>query len=231
MNSTVTPASQVLAVLDDAAAGAVALELSSALARALQRELVVVYIESAPALFAAELPFTRVLAHGGRQWLPLQPGDVEQGFRTHAARLRELAARIAGRQAVTWSLRVMRGSLLHAATELRGESDLVLMSNAPAAMPPAAPTAGRARASARRPVVSVLRDGSAAGEHAFTIAGQLAQALSGAVETAPAANMATPAGLASTLAALARSDVAVLPRGQLEPAALALLRCPVLLVG
>ena len=69
-------------------AGAALLELASPLARALQRELSVVYVESTRSLVAAALPFTQVLPHSGLQWLPLQPGDVEQGFRAHEARLR-----------------------------------------------------------------------------------------------------------------------------------------------
>jgi len=66
--------------------------------------------ESTRSLLAAALPFTQVLAASGAQWRPFRPDDVEQGFWVHAARQREMAERIAARNAVGWSLRVMRGT-------------------------------------------------------------------------------------------------------------------------
>ena len=174
MNDCRPIASPVLAVLDDAAAGSAALELSSTLARALQRELSVVYVESARSLVAAALPFTQVLSHSGSGWVPLLPADVEQGFRAHAARLRELAERIAVRDAVSWSLRVVRGSLPGAAIDLYAESDLLLLAASP---PPWSPGERLAHRPRRRPVVAVLAEGSAAGQRALVVASRLAQAL------------------------------------------------------
>jgi hypothetical protein len=221
-------ASPVLAVLDDAAAGSAALELSSTLARALSRVLSVVYVESARSLVAAALPFTRVLSHSGSGWVPLLPADVEQGFRSHAARLRQLAERIAGRDALSWSLRVVRGSLPGAAIDLYAESDLLLLASSPPSWSPGERLAHR---SGRRPVVAVLNEGSAAGQRALVVASRLARELAAELESIhldPAASGIVPG---REFTALARSDVLVLPRAQVDPAALALLRCPVLLVG
>jgi len=217
MNTAVP--SPVLALLDDAGAGAVLLEISSALARTMQRELSVVFVESAPSLRAATLPFAQVLPASGKQWRPLQPGDVEQGFRAHAARLRDLAARYAMRDAVAWSLRVVRGSLPDAALDLGAGTDLLLLAQAP----PLRITAARAR-----PRISVLGDGDDGGQRARQVAMKLATALSAAVEVArDDARALAPA----TLEQLARCDLLVLPRGRLDAHALARLRCPVLLVG
>ena len=236
MNSTRAPTSmpaQVLVLLDDAAAGSALLELSSALARAMQRDLSLVYVESARALVAAALPFTQVLSHAGSQWVPLQPQDVEQGFRAQAARLRELAARIALRDALNWSLRVMRGSLAGAAADLIAQSDLLLLAAAASVQPP---RIGAARPARRRPLVSVVTvaDGDEdelMSQRALRVGTQLAQALAGELQTTRIDAATLRSRPATVLATLARSDVLVLPRAPLDAAALATLRCPVLLVG
>jgi len=228
MSDAGAPSSQVLAVLDDAAAGSVLLELSSALARSLRRALSVVYVENASSLVAAALPFAQVLPHGGSAWVPLLPADVEQGFRAHARRLRQAAERVALRDALSWSLRVVRGSLPDAAIDLYAESDLLLLASTPLLR---APGEGRARQRRRQPVVAVVVEGSAAGERALAVATRLAQTLNASVETIRVDATAMPIGRADTLAALARSDVLVLPRTHVDPGALALLRGTVLLVG
>lgn len=232
MNRTETPTTHVLVLLEDAAAGTALLELSYTLARVLGRELSVVYVESARALVAAALPFTQVLAHAGTQWVPLQTEDVEQGFRVHVARLRELAAQMALRNAVNWSLRVTRGNLPDTAADLRAESDLLLL---PAARPIGASSRGATRASRRIPVVTVVQWAgfdATAGQRAVGIAGELARALAGVVETVRVDPTAQAAGQADLLPWMARSDVLVLPRGPLDlTRLLSQLSCPVLMVG
>ncbi len=228
MNNAGTESAQVLAVLDDAAAGSAALELSSTLARTLQRRLSVVYVESARSLVAAALPFAQVLSHSGSRWVPLLPADVERGFRVHAARLRQLAERIAVRDALSWSMRVVRGGLPGSAIDLYAESDLLLLAAAPSSWPTGE---GVAHRPTRRPVVTVATEGSDAGQRALVIATRLAQALAAVLETSRIESAASPIGAAATFAGLARSDVLVLPRAHVDPVALAMLRCPVLLVG
>lgn len=228
MNRSDTARRQVIAVLDDAAAGTPALELASVLARERRRELGVVYVESTRSLVAAALPMTRVLTHAGSTWVDLRPADVEQGFRAHAERLRELAARVALQHAVQWSLRVVRGSLTATAAELEAESDLLLLAAAP---PSAAPATRAATRPPHRPAIAVVSDRSEAGERAAEVAAELARALGGQVQTFRV-DAAGPASAQSAgLAGLARSDVIVLPRTRPDLAALAGWRCPVLLVG
>jgi hypothetical protein len=218
----------VLAVLDDAGAGAVLLEISSALARSLQRELSVVFVENTRSLVAAALPFTQVLPAAGTQWRAFQPDDVEQGFRAHAARLREMAGRIAARNAIGWSLRVMRGSLGETAIHLSTEADLLLLANAPA---PAGAGFGRPTRARRRPRVSVLATEGEPGANALQVAAQVARALAGDIEVVRIDANSQRLDQPGTLAALARSDVLILARAPLDAATLAQLRCPVLLVG
>lgn len=221
-------AAQVLALLDDAASGAALLELASPLARVLQRELSVVYVESSRSLVAAALPFTQVLAHSGLQWMPLQPGDVEQGFRAHQARLRQLTARVALRDALRWSLRVMRGSLGEAAEQLQSESDLLLLSHAPSMGPHNAFSAHLPR---RRPVVVAVGVGDDASQRALQVATQLARALEGVVQIARIDRSGRGPEQPDPLRALGHCDVLVLPRATLDPVSMARLCCPVLLVG
>lgn len=67
------------------------------------------------------------LSSAQAQCLPFSRQDVEQGFRAQASRLRVQAERIAMRHRVSWSLRVMRGTLADAAVSLHDQSDLLLL--------------------------------------------------------------------------------------------------------
>jgi len=206
-------AKQVLVLLDDAAAGAALLMLSSALAQALQRNLDLVFVESSRSLAAAALPFTQVLPHSGAGWVPLSTEDVEQGFRAHAARLRDLAARIAPQHRVDWSLRVVRGNLDAMAASLHGDSDLLLL---PALRHVASPRSPLKR----RTVVAVARDGDTLALQARDVATTLAGALDGVLETRQQSGLER-----------APPDVLVVPRLLLSPRLLSERRCPLLLVG
>lgn len=217
--------SNVLALLDDVACGAALLEISSALARLTRRELAVVYVENQRALHAAALPFAQVLAAHAAQWRPLQASEVEQGFRTQAARLRELVSRIALRDAVHCTLSIQRGSLGDAAAAMQAETDLLLLAGAAPFRPSTAPVARR------RPVVALIAGDAAPDPRAQQVATELAQALSGVLElargTAAAALLQPGVAGGATL----RADLLVMPRGALDAQRLAQLHCPVLLVG
>jgi hypothetical protein len=219
---------QVLALLDDAASGTALLELASPLARMLQRELSVIYVESSRSMVAAALPFTRVLAHSGLQWMPLHPGDVEQGFRAHQARLRQLTQRVALRDALHWSLRVVRGNLSETAERLRAESDLLLLAHAPS---PGPRTAYAAQQPRRRLLVVAAGERDDASQRALQVATKLARVLDGVVQIARIDRSGPISGPHGLLDALGQCDLLVLPHATLDCVAMALLRCPVLLVG
>ena len=210
-------AARVLVVLDDAAAGEAVLGVSSALARALERELVVVFVESAASVSAAALPVTQVLPHAASPWLPLRPDDVEQGFRSHARRVRQQAERAAARHALTWSMQVMRGSLADAADRFGGDASLLFLASAPP------PGATLARTSRRLRVAVVTSEGLATDE-AMDAAVRLARVLDGVVQAFPL--QSAGAQLRSS-----RPDVVVVSRRVASRQQLALLHCPLLLVG
>lgn len=217
------PARRLLALLDDAAPAASLIELSSVLAQRWRRPLEVVYVESAQALLAAALPCAQVLRPGGGQWLPLAPPDVERGYRAQAERLRALVERAAARQAVEWTLRVVRGALAATAVELTARVDLALVgvaATSPLLSYQAVQRVSRGRRSRR--VVALVADTSEAGERARRAAEQVAQALDGALE------VYEPVVLGR---ALPRCDVLVLPAALAGPALLARLGQPALLVG
>lgn len=212
----------VQVALDDAAAGETALALSAALARELACELAVVFVESTASRSAAALSIAQVLPHAGSDWLPLRPDDVEQGFRAQAARLRQLAERLAGRHALRWSMRVLRGSLTEAPRLLTGESQLLFLASAP----PPGPPVPRAASGRRPPLVALAQDAGVA--QALAAATRLAHALGGTLQHGPSL---APAGAGLRAWARARPDVLVMTRNALAPGALAGLSCPVLLVG
>ena len=215
-------ASPVLAVLEDPAAEA--LELTVSLARVLQREVGIVHVHSPSALRAAALPAARVLAHAAADWQPLSRADVERGFRAQGERLRQMATRIAVRQAVRWSMRTVLGEAVPTALDSAAETDLVLLAGRIVAS--AGAGAGRDRRPRRRIVVTVVGDTDG---YPLEVGGRLAGALAGVLERAGLPpDEADVQGLAARATG---SDLLVLPRGLLDATAIALLRCPVLLVG
>lgn len=207
----------VLMLLDDAAVAAALLDASCALARLMQRELQLVFVESSAALAAASLPVTRVLARSAPHWAPLAPEDVERGWRAQAARVRSLAERAGARHAVGWSMRVVRGALADEARALGPESDLLLLGAAPARFEPPR--------HARRTHIVVLDDGSEAGRQAQRVAAQLAQALGARLETRKLATQ--PA----TAAQAGEADLLVLPAPALAALPADRPHAPLLLVG
>ena len=214
---------QVLVLLDDAAAGERLLAMSSALAQALKRDLGLVFVENSRSLAAAALPFTQVLSQPGSGWVPLSTQDVEQGFRAHAARLRNLAQRIAPQRQVDWSLRVVRGDLDAAVASLGVESDLLLLSALQGIEAPPSPAR-------RTTVVAVARHTDAAAQRAEAVAAVLVRALDGMLNTLQEPGLAH-AFAANRLPAHTEPDILVLPRVLLSPRLLAERRCPLLLVG
>jgi hypothetical protein len=232
MNAPPTPpARHVLAVLDDTVEGALVIEWSAALAHTLQRELAVVYVESTPALVAAALPGTLVLAHAGAQWAPFTPPDVERGFRVQVQRLRTLAGAITLRHAVNWSLRTVRGALPHTALELLAEGDLLFVASPlPLRLLHASRGSGAAAPPTRATRVATVTDGSEAGARGVRAATQLAQALSAPLQVlqlAPGEDASAPL----LRAGLQHADVLVLPRALASQRSLARAPCPTLLVA
>lgn len=208
---------RVLAVLDDASVAGALLEASCALAQLVQRELQLVYVESAAALAAAELPASRVLAHAAHDWAPLAPADVERGWRAQAARLRTQAEQATTRRPVSWSMRITRGALRQTVLALRDETDLLLVAQAPTHY-------ALADSRSARRFIAALDDGSAAGHEAVALAGRLAQALGAPLRVFRIDGQ-------PGLPPLGSARLVVAPASRLAAPAVAELRAPLLLVG
>lgn len=222
----------VLAVLEDSAAGAALIECSAALARLLGRGLTVVHVQSTLALQAAALPQSRALAHAGAPWAPFDPQDVERGWRAQAARLQALAAPIAMRHALRWSMRTVRGEPGAVARSLLEETDALFLGTM-AWRAGLAPASHRARVPAAS-ILAMLDDGSEAARAAGQVADRLARSLPGRwqVRTLPAMGAAAIDALLQQPPAPA---AVVLPRHWPSTPArwarLSRLGCPVLLIG
>jgi hypothetical protein len=219
VNATTAAQGRIAVVLDDVIGAAAPLQWSSALARALHRDLLVVYVESASVLSAAAIPITQALAHAGARWAPYGPADIERGYRIQQGRLRELMRQAGLQHAVRSSLEVVRGALHDAAMAVDGESDLVLMSGA-ALVPDALRSLGRCRS------LLVWSDDSEQGLRLVEFATLCAQSLGATHRVMHAKQQLDPAEIER-----AQADLLVLPRAGVSAQLLASARRPLLLVG
>lgn len=212
-----TAASEVLAVFDDEAASALVLEWSGMLARVTGRDLAVVYVESTVALRAAALPITQVLSHAGAAWAPFGPDDLERGYRIQAARLRARAEQVAHRHAVRCSLRTARGAAAQAALTLAGDATMVVLGAARPRLPGPSPL---------MPRVVLLFDAVKPDAQLRSLAQDLARGMGGTC----AERRVDADDLCAVLAGV-QADLVVLPRHLVDPAAMAITRQPLLIVG
>jgi hypothetical protein len=210
---------RIAVVLDDVAAATTPLQWSSALAHALQLELLVVYVERTSVLAAAELPITQALAHAAAGWVPYGPADVERGFRLQVTRLTELLRQATSQHAVRSSLQIVRGALHRAVMDVDGESDLVLVSAA-SLLPHATGSVQHCHS------VLVWSDDSEQGLQLVDFATRCAQSL-GATRHVARSGAQLDAGEIER----ARADLLVLPRAGVSARLLASVRRPLLLVG
>ena len=206
---------RIAVVLDDVAAAATPLAWSSALARALQRELQVVYVERTSVLAAAALPMTQALAHPGAAWAPYGPADVERAYRQQVVRLQALMQRLGLQR----SLQIVRGALQHAALDIDGESDLVLVGAA-------APLSGAPAAETPCHSMQVWADDSEQGLRLVEFATRCARSLGAAPRVVHAAAQVEPGEVER-----ARADLLVMARTAVSARVLAVARRPLLLVG
>lgn len=210
-------AGEVLAVFDDEAASALVLEWSGMLARVTGRDLAVVYVESTVALRAAALPITQVLSHAGAAWVPFGPDDLERGYRIQAARLKARAEQVAHRHAVRCSLRTARGAAAQAALGLASDATMVVLGSARPRLPGPGPVTPR---------VVLMFDSVEPDARLGSLAQDLARGMGGTCTQ----RRVDAADLCAVLAGV-QADLVVLPRHLADPAAVAIARQPLLIVG
>jgi len=216
---TAAAGGRITVVLDDVAAAPAPLAWSSALARALQRELQVVYVERTAVLAAAALPITQALAHAAAAWMPFSEADIERGYRLQVARLQELMRQAGQQQALRPSLQIVRGALHRAAMDVDGQSDLVLV-GASTLLPAAAAPQQRCRS------VRVWCDDSEQGLQLAEFAARCAQWLGATPQV-----VHSEAPVDALELQRAQADLLVLPRAAVSARVLAAARRSMLLVG
>lgn len=164
-------------------------------------------VESAVALQAAALRFTRLLSHAAAEWTPFDPVDVERAWRAQAERVRRQVAELAARHGVHCALEIARGRLPAIVREAFADAELLLLEQA--ALP--APRIGRAQPPRG---VLVRVDDSDAGRRALQLAALAATALGDARPAPIRVELVAPTPYAlAVLGATARS---ALPHAQVD---------------
>lgn len=111
MAASDSPASQrVLVALDTSAASLLALEIAADLAAVLRASLAGLYVEEADLLYAAGLPFVRLVRAQSGQLAPFTADELERHWRALAGLARDALARAADARRLAWSFEVVRGS-------------------------------------------------------------------------------------------------------------------------
>lgn len=186
---------------------------ASALARALDAELVGMFVEGVELLRVAALPVTREVGASSGSVRGLDVTDTIRLLERQAGEMRTLVARAATGLDLPWSFHVSRGDLVE--TALRAaHTDLVLLAPTPS---PLQRALGQERPRAHPGTVAAVYDGTPAGQRALGAALNLAGRRAGAVSLAVPAPAAPAAADVAHLRRLAAASLH-LARGE-PPAA------------
>lgn len=123
-DETVVTIRRILVAIDSSPPSLAALEVAVRLAAEMNAELEGLFVEDVNQLNFAGLPFTRVVDSISATARPVAAIDIERGMKAQAERARHALAAAAGSR-VSWSFRVVRGSV---ETEVLGaarKADLV----------------------------------------------------------------------------------------------------------
>ncbi len=115
---------RILVAVDGSPSSLAAIEAAARLAIEMKAELEGLFVEDVNLLHFAGLPFTRVVDSLSARARPVDPADLETAMRAQAARARKALAAAAGSR-VTWSFRVVRGSVEGEVLEAARKVDLV----------------------------------------------------------------------------------------------------------
>jgi len=111
----------------DTSGSLAALATASGLARAMEAELVGLFVEDVDLLAFAALPFAGEVGFASAQWRALDVATMERSLRAQARRIREaLGKRLAG-EPVKWTFEVVRGTTFTALASVAAERDLAVV--------------------------------------------------------------------------------------------------------
>ncbi|MFQ5774986.1 MAG: universal stress protein [Kiloniellaceae bacterium] len=121
---------RILVVLDGDDSARAALDAAARLAAARNAELVGLFVEDTELLEAAALPFTwSIHSHAGGQ-APLDAAMMQRALRIYALRASAAVAAAAERLHVTWSFRVIRGTIAEQVLAAAQGCDLLALGSA-----------------------------------------------------------------------------------------------------
>jgi nucleotide-binding universal stress UspA family protein len=128
---------RVIVGLDPALQSRALLEAAVELAERMEAELVGLFVENQDLLHFAGLPFAREVGFASATRRTLDVESMERSLRALAKEAQQTLASVAGRTAVQWSFRVVRGSPAAELLAVAEESDLVIANlEDPAELPP-----------------------------------------------------------------------------------------------
>ncbi|MGI9556409.1 MAG: universal stress protein [Solirubrobacterales bacterium] len=120
-------AGRVLLALDLSAESRAAAELAVELAAALEVEVEGLFVEDRELLDLAGHPLAREVATFEVVAQPVERIGLERGLRAQAARARALLAGVVGQRAISWSFRVVRGTVVDEIRTAAGEGDTIAL--------------------------------------------------------------------------------------------------------
>lgn len=118
---------RILVALDASPHSLAALEAAAELAASLNAELLGLFVEDVNLLRLTELPFSQEIGLFSTRRRRLRAAQLERQFRAQADRMRRRLARIAGRQQIPWSFRVVRGVIASELLQAALEADLLIL--------------------------------------------------------------------------------------------------------
>lgn len=118
---------RILVALDASPSSLVALEEAAKLAAVWGAELAGVFVEDSELLRMAQLPFMQTVGSFSATAQRLDTRRLELGFRADAGRVRRALERIAEKERVEWTFRVVRGPVASEILAAAREADLIML--------------------------------------------------------------------------------------------------------
>lgn len=121
---------RILVALDASPHSRAALEAAAQLAARFHAELLGVFVEDINLLRLAEMPFMREFGFFSASSRQLGTAEMERQLRAQARQMREAMTRVAEREQLQWSFRVVRGTIRSELIAAASEADLFILGKA-----------------------------------------------------------------------------------------------------
>lgn len=121
---------RILVALDASPHSRAALEAAAQLAARFRAELLGLFVEDINLLRLAEMPFMREVGFFSASSRRLSTAEMERQLRAQARQMREAMTRVAEREQLQWSFRVVRGAIRSELIAAASEADLFILGKA-----------------------------------------------------------------------------------------------------